>query len=120
MISMTLTNRMGVRAFATGPRGLLVLAVWVGLGGGGTRAAGDDDRSPAEVLKTLQGMWVPVDDQGIDSKWTFEGQTVKATVNGSEYTCKIKIDPAAQPNATIDLAIEEGPEDSKGKTSQGL
>src|SRR5436305_334520 len=111
MISMTLTNRMGMRVLATGTSGLWVLAVWAGLflGVGAARAVGVDDSSPAEALKALQGTWVPIDDQGIDSKWTFDGQTLKATVNGMDYTCKIKLDPAAKPDATIDLAIEEGP-----------
>src|SRR5262249_4252192 len=79
-----------------------------------------DNASSPEALKALQGIWVPADDQGIDSKWTFEGDVLKATVNGTDYTCKVKIDPAAKPHATIDLAIEEGPEDSKGKDSKGL
>ena len=119
---MMLTNRMGMRAPATGPSGLLVLAAWAGLilAGGAARAVGDDAAAPADALKALQGTWIPVDDQGIDSKWTFDGQSLKATVNGAEYTCKVKIDPTAKPNATIDLAIEDGPEDSKGKMSQGL
>ena len=119
---MTLTNRMGMRAPATGMSGLLVLAVSAGLffGGGAARAIGDAAAPPAEALEALQGTWIPVDDQGIDSKWTFEGQTLKATVNGADYTCKVKVDSAAKPNATIDLVIDEGPEDSKGKTSKGI
>src|SRR5205823_3799816 len=83
-------------------------------------APGTDTPAAAEALKSLQGTWVPTDDQGIDSKWTFEGQTLKASVNGSDYTCKVKLDPAAQPESTIDLAIEDGPEDSKGMISKGL
>ncbi|HZW30777.1 MAG TPA: TIGR03067 domain-containing protein [Isosphaeraceae bacterium] len=119
---MRLTNRMGMHALATGRRGLLVVAVWAGqfLGGGAARAVGVDDPSPAEALKALQGTWVPFDDQGIDSKWTFENQTLKASVNGADYTCKVKVDPAAKPNATIDLVIDEGPEGSQGKTSKGI
>ena len=119
---MMLMNRMGMRAPATGMSGLLVLAVWAGLffGGGAARAKGDAAAPPAEALEALQGTWIPVDDQGIDSKWTFEGQTLKASVNGADYTCKVKVDSAAKPNATIDLVIDEGPEDSKGKTSKGI
>ena len=119
---MTLTNRMGMRALATGTSGLMVLAVWAGLflGVGAARAVGVDDPSPAEALKALQGTWVPIDDQGIDSKWSFESQTLKATVNGVDYTCKVKVDATAKPDATIDLVIDEGPEESKGKTSKGI
>ena len=37
----------------------------------------------------------------------------------SDGSRAVKVDTAANP-ATIDLFIEEGPEDSKGKTSKGL
>ena len=32
----------------------------------------------------------------------------------------MKIDTEAKPFATIDLVIDEGPEDAKGKTSKGI
>jgi uncharacterized protein (TIGR03067 family) len=113
---MALPNRMSPRASATGLAALLVVAIGAALllGGGAPRALADDDAS-AEALKTLKGTWVS--DEGIDSKWTFEGETLKASVNGLDYTCKVKLDPKAKP-ATIDLLIDEGPEDSKGKTSK--
>jgi uncharacterized protein (TIGR03067 family) len=119
---MSLTNRMGLRASTTGLSGLLVLTLCAGLclEGGSTRALGDDDKSPSEVLKALQGTWVTAQDQGIDAKWTFEGETLKASVNGTDYTCKVKVDPKAKPHATIDLTVDEGPEESKGKVSKGL
>ena len=37
-----------------------------------------------------------------------------------EYTCKGKIDTDAKPFAAIDLVIEDGPEEAKGKTSKGI
>ena len=37
-----------------------------------------------------------------------------------DYTCKGKIDADAKPHATIDLVIEDGPEEAKGKTSKGI
>ena len=64
----------------------------------------------------MKGTWVSAR-RMIDSKWTFEGETLKATVNGLDYTCKVKLDPKAKP-ATIDFIIDEGPEDAKGKTSK--
>src|SRR6185437_670782 len=70
--------------------------------------------------KALKGTWVAAEEDGIDSKWTFEGQTLKASVNGIDYTCKVKIDPKAKPHATADLTIDDGPEEAKGKTSQCL
>jgi uncharacterized protein (TIGR03067 family) len=85
------------------------------LGGGTARALADDAAATADALKALKGTWVS--DEGVDSTWTFEGETLKATVNGLDYTCKVKVDPKAKP-MTIDLVIDEGPEDSKGKTSK--
>jgi uncharacterized protein (TIGR03067 family) len=35
-----------------------------------------------------------------------------------DYTCKVKIDVDAKPNPTLDLMIDEGPEDAKGKLSK--
>jgi uncharacterized protein (TIGR03067 family) len=35
-----------------------------------------------------------------------------------DYTCKVTIDAKAKPHPSADFAIEEGPEDSKGKTSK--
>ena len=37
-----------------------------------------------------------------------------------DYTCKAKIDTDAKPFATIDLVIDDGPEEAKGKTSKGI
>ena len=101
---MAFVNRTGARAWAAGLAALLVL--------GGAAA---DDTSSADALKALKGTWIS--DEGIDSTWTFEGETLKASVNGMDYTCKVKADPKAKP-MTLDLVIDEGPEDSKGKTSK--
>ena len=87
-------------------------ALALGMGMAGALAA---DESAAEALKSLKGTWVT--DEGIDSSWTFEGENLKATVNGMDYTCKVKVDPKAKP-ATLDLSIDEGPEDAKGKMSK--
>jgi uncharacterized protein (TIGR03067 family) len=112
MISMALSNRISLRASTTGLATLLVAAMLVG---GGTALALADGDESAEALKTLKGTWVS--DEGIDSKWTFDGESLKASVNGLDYTCKVKVDPKAKP-ATLDLIIDEGPEDAKGKTSK--
>ncbi len=115
---MAFVNRMHSRsrALATGLTALLTLAVGAALvlGGGGSRALAADETA-TDALKTLKGTWVS--DEGIDSSWTFDGETLKATVNGLDYTCKVKVDPKAKPMA-LDLLIDEGPEDAKGKTSK--
>jgi len=113
---MAFWKRMRPRASAKGLTALLILAVGAALvlGVGAARALAADEAT-ADALKTLKGTWVS--GEGIDSTWTFDGETLKATVNGLDYTCKVKVDPKAKP-ATIDLAIDEGPEDAKGKTSK--
>jgi uncharacterized protein (TIGR03067 family) len=105
---MALLTRTGSRAWATGLAAILVI-------GGAAGVAAADDVSPADALKALKGTWISED--GIDSTWTFEGETLKASVNGMDYTCKVKADPKAKP-MTLDLLIDEGPEDTKGKTSK--
>jgi uncharacterized protein (TIGR03067 family) len=105
---MAIVNRTGSRAMVTGLAAVLFL-------GGAARVVADDDSSPADALKSLKGTWVTA--EGIDSTWTFEGESLKATVNGLDYACKVKADPKAKP-MTLDLVIDEGPEDSKGKTSK--
>jgi uncharacterized protein (TIGR03067 family) len=117
---IAVTNPMGMRASTVGLTALLGLAIWAGfcLGDGASRALGDD-KPQSELLKPFQGTW-STDGDGLDAKWTFEGEKVKATVNGTEYACTAKVDTKAKPFATIDLAIDDGPEDAKGKTSKGI
>jgi uncharacterized protein (TIGR03067 family) len=117
---MSLTNRSGMRTFA----GLSTLLAVVALAGlaisvTATSPALGDDKPQSELLKPFQGTWA-TDGDGIEAKWTFEGEKVKATVNGTDYSCKVKIDKEAKPNPTLDLEIEEGPEEAKGKTSKAI
>jgi uncharacterized protein (TIGR03067 family) len=121
IIMMAVTNRMRVRAsLAAGLTVGLALAIWAGLSAGGSMARTlGDDKPQSELLKPLQGTWNTEGD-GLDAKWTFEGDKLKATVNGTDYTCKAKVDPDAKPFATIDLVIDDGPEEAKGKTSKGI
>jgi uncharacterized protein (TIGR03067 family) len=109
-----------MRAFA-GLTTLLTAALWAGLSllGGITAPALADDKPQSELLKPFQGTWA-TDGDGLDAKWTFDGETAKATVNGTDYTCKVKVDAEAKPNATLDFVIEDGPEEAKGKTSKGI
>jgi uncharacterized protein (TIGR03067 family) len=117
---MPLTKHLGMRTSAS-LFPLLAVVALAGLGllvGAASQALGDD-KSQSELLKPFQGTWA-TDGDGIDAKWTFDGEKVKATVNGTDYTCKVKIDTEAKPNPTFDLAIEEGPEEAKGKTSKAI
>jgi uncharacterized protein (TIGR03067 family) len=118
---MVETNRMARHASAAALTFLLVLAIGAGLslGAGAARSPADDEKSSADILKALQGTWVSAN-ENFELKWTFEGETLKATVNRSDYTCKVKLDATAKPHATADFLIDEGPEDAKGKTSKAI
>jgi uncharacterized protein (TIGR03067 family) len=117
---MPVTNRMSTRAITTGVSTLLLLGLCASLMlVGGTARASGDEKKVAEVLKSIKGTWVS-DADGLDSKWTFDGESLKASVNGSDYTCKVKFDPEAKPHATFDLTIDDGPEDAKGKISKAI
>jgi uncharacterized protein (TIGR03067 family) len=117
---MPLTKHLGMRT-SVGLCTLLAAVALAGLGllVGATSQALGDDKPQSELLKPFQGTWA-TDGDGIDAKWTFDGEKLKATVNGTDYTCKVKIDTEAKPNPTLDLAIEEGPEEAKGKTSKAI
>jgi uncharacterized protein (TIGR03067 family) len=111
---------MGMRATA-GFSTLLTFAILaaVALQSGVTARALADDKTQAEQLKPLQGNWA-TDGDGLDAKWNFDGEKVKASVNGTDYSCKVTIDSEAKPNPTLDLVIEDGPEEAKGKTSKAI
>jgi uncharacterized protein (TIGR03067 family) len=103
--------------------GLFVLTFMIGSSlclYGSTARAVDDDKAQAEALKALEGTWVTKENEGVEAKFVFTGASLKASVNGMEYTCKVKVDPAAKPNATADFEIEDGPEDAKGKVSKAI
>jgi uncharacterized protein (TIGR03067 family) len=78
-----------------------------------------DDAKVTGDLKKMQGTWVTTGgDPG--AKWVIDGDTLKATVNETEYVCSIKLDPKAEPLPTIDLLVKDGLDDLKGKTSLGV
>jgi uncharacterized protein (TIGR03067 family) len=113
-------NRMAMRTPTLGFTLFLTLAIGTGLNMSWVAAsAAADSKSQAELIKPFLGTWASSGD-GIDATWTFESEKVKATVAGMEYTCKPKIDGDAKPFATIDLVIDDGPEEAKGKTSKGI
>ncbi len=115
---MAATKRLGMNAKSAGVALGFTIAISAALGVVSTApCAFGDDKPQTEALKPFQGSW-ETDGEGIDSKWNFDGATLKATVNGQDYTCKVKIDADAKPNPTIDLTIDEGPEESKGKISK--
>jgi uncharacterized protein (TIGR03067 family) len=114
MFFMTELKRMQSRTAVSGAALLLLAALWSGLDRAQAIA---DEKAPAAAGKVILGTWV-ADGDGIDSKWVFEAETLKASVQGVEYVCKYKVDTAAKPHPTVDLTIDEGPDESKGKTSK--
>jgi uncharacterized protein (TIGR03067 family) len=96
---------------------LILLANGIGLLPRGFAA---DDAAVAPALKALEGTWATAETDSLEAKWVFKGDVVEVTVNGMEYKGKIKVDDKAKPNATLDIDLTEGPEDSKGKTGKGI
>jgi uncharacterized protein (TIGR03067 family) len=103
---------------ATRWRGM-VLAMVLGLVAG-SRLSADQEKAVSGDLKKLQGTWVSTENSNFESRWVFEGDTLKATVNGDEYETKVSLNPKAKPEATIDFKITKGPGDSEGQTSLGI
>lgn len=68
-----------------------------------------------DAAKTLAGTWKTDGGDGIDATWTFEGDKLKALVNGNEYKAEFKVDEKAKPNATMDVTITESPDGDGGK-----
>jgi uncharacterized protein (TIGR03067 family) len=127
---MSVTNRTATGASASALMALLTVAIGFSLGvlGSANHSLADVKKTnPADTkkgksdsLKAFQGTWQTAENEGIDAKWTFEGTTLKATVNGVDYTCKVDLDAEAKPHPTMDLVIDEGPDDAKGKTSKAI
>jgi uncharacterized protein (TIGR03067 family) len=82
--------------------------------------AADEDASKSPAVKALQGTWSTPESAELEAKWVFKGDVLEATVNGMEYLGKIKLDEKAKPHATLDIALTDGPEDSKGKTAKAI
>jgi uncharacterized protein (TIGR03067 family) len=83
-------------------------------------AARADDEKVSGDLKKMQGVWVRAGDDGPEVRWVINGDTLKATVNGSEYVCALSLDPKAAPHPSADLTIKEGAGDVVGKTAKAI
>lgn len=111
---MVVTNRLF--GFALGCT-LALLAATAGLA---PLSAAADESADSPALKAIQGTWATSENDPLDAKWTFKGETVEVNVNGMEYVGKVKLDDHAKPHSTLDIAISEGPEESKGKTGKAI
>ncbi len=82
---------------------------------------GADDKDKVDGdLKKVQGKWTAPSGDGTKVTYAFDGKTLKVVAPSRSYTMTVTLDPEAKPDKTIDFRIDEGPEDSKGKTSKGI
>jgi uncharacterized protein (TIGR03067 family) len=79
-----------------------------------------DEAAQSPALKAIQGVWATSENDNVDAKWDFKGDSLKVTVNGMDYAGKIKLDDKAKPYSTLDFDLTEAPEDSKGKTAKAI
>ena len=104
----------GIMAHRIRALGALVVVLAVGL----LVHAEDEKASPD--LKKLQGAWTTASQGGADVVYTFKDDKLTVKAPTREYKMTVKLDDTAKPNKTIDLHIDDGPEDAKGKTSKGI
>jgi uncharacterized protein (TIGR03067 family) len=114
MTKMNMTSPLTVLGLGWG-LGLLTLAADVA-----SLSAADDDTTTPAAIKAIQGTWVTSETDSTEAKWAFKGDSVRVSVEGSEYVGKIKVDDKAKPHATLDISISEGPEEYKGKTGKAI
>ncbi|HEV3167453.1 MAG TPA: TIGR03067 domain-containing protein [Isosphaeraceae bacterium] len=79
-----------------------------------------DDKEVKGDLKKLQGAWVYTNPGGEETRWVFEGDMLKSTVNANQYVSKITLDADGKPHPTADFKITEAPDDSAGQTALGI
>jgi uncharacterized protein (TIGR03067 family) len=79
-----------------------------------------DDAAVQKDLKHLEGEWSYKDENGGEVTYKFKGDTLSVRAPNRSYRMTVKLNPAANPEKTIDFHVDEGPEDAKGKTSKGI
>ena len=82
----------------------------------------EDPKPPraSQDLKKLQGQWTTPSQGGGEITYTFKDDKVTVKAPTREYKMTVKLDDAAKPHKTIDLRIDEAPDDAKGQTSKGI
>jgi uncharacterized protein (TIGR03067 family) len=79
-----------------------------------------DDAVVQKDLKRLEGEWSYTNQNGGEVTYKFKGDKLSIRAPNRSYRMTIKLNPAANPEKTIDFHIDEGPEDAKGKTTKGI
>jgi uncharacterized protein (TIGR03067 family) len=85
----------------------------------GASVRGADDKDGGD-LKKLEGKWTTPSGEGGKVTYTFKGNKLKIEAPSRSYEMTITLDATAKPDKTIDLKIDEAPDDAKGKTSKGI
>lgn len=94
------------------------LALAMGLLVGGALSSAQAEESPRNPLRKLQGTWTGTFENQ-DVTWVLDGDKLTATLVGETHKANVKVDTQATPDA-ITFEITEGPEDARGKTSNGI
>jgi len=98
-------------------RGWLVLVV-VGLLATATGVQGED--KVEGDLKKMQGEWTWSIPMGGDVLYTFKGKMLTVKGQNRTYEMTLTLDEKAKPDKTMDMKIDKGPDDAKGKTSPAI
>ena len=78
-----------------------------------------DEKLDAD-LKAIQGKWATKAGNGDKVTYTVEGKKLTVVAPSRTYEITMTLDPAAKPEKTLDLKINEAPDDAKGKTAKGI
>jgi uncharacterized protein (TIGR03067 family) len=71
-------------------------------------------------LKAIQGKWSMKTENGNKVTYTVEGKKLKVVAPSRTYEITMTLDPEAKPFKTLDLKIDEAPDDAKGMTSPAI
>ena len=88
--------------------------------------AGADDEQPADKassgdLKKLHGVWTTPSGGGDgEVVYTFKDNKLTVKAPTRTYQMTVTLDDSAKPHKTINLKIDDGPDDAKGQTSKGI
>jgi uncharacterized protein (TIGR03067 family) len=79
-----------------------------------------DEKAVEGELKKLGGEWIAKAENGDEIHYTFKGDKLEIEAPNRSYKITVKLDPEAKPEKTLDLHIDDAPEDAKGKTSKAI
>lgn len=81
--------------------------------------AGKDGKT-SEDRQKMQGEWTTPAEGGESVVYTFKDDKLSVKAPSRSYEITVTLDDAAKPEKSVDMKIDEAPEDAKGKTSKGI